>query len=144
MMPLTRIVLALALFAVSPAAAQQVSGTDETLAQMPKELGGSPALSLGDGLLMYLSMNPDRDPTVGVMVAEINDSAPAADMRSVVHGSLEKSGIRKILREGTFTTSKWPGAATFFGEYVTPDAFNQSWMVTTAREHIMVTTTYLN
>jgi hypothetical protein len=144
MMKRTGTVLAFALFAASPAAAQEVSRTDEILAQMPKALGGSPVLSLGDGIIMYLSLNPDRDPTVGVTVIPINEAVPPTDMRSVVRGMFQKPGIRKTLREGTFTTPKWLGSATFFGEYVTGDGYNQSWLVRTGKEHILVSTAYLN
>jgi hypothetical protein len=59
-----------------------------------------------------------------------------------VRGSFHESGLREVVREGTFTTPKWPNATTFFGEYVAGSGRKQSWTVISGEDRINVMVTY--
>jgi hypothetical protein len=142
----TKIALALALFAFWPAAAQEVSGADRILAEMPKELGGAPAQKSPNGMLMYMIPGPGGDPTiiVALTVMEKEGFVSPQQMRILALDMLDDFGMRRVVREGAFTTPKWPDAPTFFGEYVTDKGFTQSWTLATGKEAMTVLTIYAN
>lgn len=126
----------------SPGAAQEAKRTDELPALMPKELGGAPGVDVGEGIRLYPSAKPGRDPMIGVTIIKSEKVVTPAEMRSHVRDRHRETGIRQIMREGTFTTRNWPGAGTFFGEYETGGAFNQTWMMSTGKQNVIVTVTY--
>jgi len=138
------VAVALALLAASPGAAQEPNGSDEILAQMPKELGGAPLQKAPEGILMYFLKGPSGEPVVvGVMVDKKDGVFPLEQMRSFARKSTSsRSGIRKIIREGSFATPRWPGAATFFGDYETSEFSHQHWVVMTGKHVITVLATY--
>jgi hypothetical protein len=134
---------ALALFAASPGAAQEPKGGGEILTQMPKELGGAPVQKMPDGSLMYAFTGPSGEPIiVGVLLGDEGEVFPPSQMRSIARSVAGKGAIRKIIREGTFTSARWPGAPTFFGDYQTAEFFHQTWMATTGKRTLMVIVTY--
>jgi hypothetical protein len=134
---------ALALIAASPGSAQEAVRTDQPSVQMPKELGGGSGLSVGDGMTLYPSSRPGIGPMIGIMIVDSDKAVAMDEMAGSVRDRHRKNGLRRIMREGTFTTSKWPGAKTFFGEYETGKDFNQTWMMSTGRQNVLVTITYL-
>ena len=135
---------ALALIAASPGVAQEAKGRHEILAQMPKELGGAPGVSVGDGMMLYPSAKPGRDPTIGVMIVKTEKVVDLAELRSSMRKGTPEGSVRGILREGTFTTANWPGAGTFFGEYATDIGISQNWALTTGKQNMLVSITALD
>ncbi|HEU0099877.1 MAG TPA: hypothetical protein VFQ67_14025 [Allosphingosinicella sp.] len=136
--------LALSAAAPAPAPARDAGRAEEILGQMPKDLDGARSMRLADGIITYFPKRLGQDPMFGVIVAGNDDVDPPEKIREFVRDTFHESGIREVVREGTFTTARWPGAATFFGEYVTGAGFKQSWTVMTGKEHVTVLTTYFN
>jgi hypothetical protein len=133
---------AFAMFAASAVAAQESSDLGKILAQMPKELGGAPVRQMPEGIVMYFLTGPSGETmVVGVSVSENKEVLSATEIRSRLR-ELIKSDIRQIAREGTFTTSKWPGAATYFVDYEGKDFRHQNWALMSGKVGISVFVTY--
>jgi hypothetical protein len=134
--------VALAVFAAGPGSAQQSSDLHKILAQMPKKLGGAPVRQMPEGIVMYFLRGPSGEPmVVGLSVAENEEEFPSAEIRSRLHGS-GILDIRQILREGTFTTPKWPGASTYFMDFVGSEFRHQNWHLMSGKVGITVQVTY--
>lgn len=134
--------LALALATQSaPVAAKDGTDRQEALALMPNKLGGASAMKFPDGTLMYLMAGPGGDKIiVGVTVTEKALSSVPAELLSLVRKMAgQTTETRQTAREGTFTTPKWAGAATFFGDYVTGENVEQYWLAMTGKVAITVT-----
>ncbi len=142
--------VALALAAVAApnpatAQAQEMVPADDVLAQMPKELAGAAALKMpNSALITYFPKALGRDPMFGVIATKNDKIDPQAVMGSDAREAFHESGIRRVLREGTFTAPRFPGAKTFFGEYHTGTGFKQSWTVMTGRERVSVIATFFD
>jgi hypothetical protein len=135
--------LALALIAASPGSAQEAVGPNGPSLQMPKELGGGPGMSVGDGMMLFPSSRPGVGPMIGILLVDSDKAVALGEMGSTVRNRHRKAGGFRIIREGTFQVPKWPGARTFFGEYETGGDFNQTWVMSTGRQNVLVTVTYL-
>ncbi|HEX8224820.1 MAG TPA: hypothetical protein VF605_13460 [Allosphingosinicella sp.] len=136
--------VAFTLFAASPGSAQESNDLGQVLAQMPKELRGAPVQKLPDGILMYFLTGPSGEPmVVGVSVSENKEVLSPAEIRTRLRGSRnQKSDVRQILREGTFTAPKWPGAATYFVDYEGNEFRHQNWALMSGKVGISVLVTY--
>ncbi|HEX8127234.1 MAG TPA: hypothetical protein VF548_16785 [Allosphingosinicella sp.] len=136
--------IALTFLAASPGRAQEATGTNEILAQMPKVLGGAAVSKLPEDIWMYFLQGPSGEPViVGVTVAEEGGVYSPAEMRSLSRKMVAgKSRLRQIIREGTFSAPKWPGAPAFFGDYQARKDFHQNWLLLTGQRTIIVLTTY--
>jgi hypothetical protein len=133
--------VAFAMFAATPGAAQE-NDLGEILARMPKALDGAPVREMPDGIVMYYLRGPSGEPmVVGVSVAENEEELPSAEIRSRLRESM-KSDIRQILREGTFTTPKWPGASTYFVDYVGSKFRHQNWTLMSGKVGLSAHVTY--
>ncbi len=131
-----------AMFATGSGSAQQSNDLGEILAQMPKELGGAPVRKMPEGIVMYFLRGPSGEPmVVGVSVAENEKELPSAEIRRRLRES-QNSEIRQILREGTFTTPKWPGASTYFVDYIGSKFRHQSWHLMSGKVGISALVTY--
>jgi hypothetical protein len=78
---------------------------------------------------------------VGASVSENKEVFSSAEIRSRMR-DLRKSEIRQILREGTFTVPKWPGASTYFLDFVGDEFRHQSWALMSGKVGITVLVTY--
>src|SRR5687768_11812130 len=120
-----------------PAPDDRLAPADEILAALPDSLLGAAALRMpGSPLVTYFPRRLGRDPMVGVIATRSTGLSTPDEIRSGAREAFHESGIREVIREGSFTTPKWPGARTFFGEYRTGMGFKQSWTVETGRERI--------
>ncbi len=135
--------VALALIAASPGPAQGSDRPGEPSVQMPKELGGGQGMSVGDGMMLFPSSRPGIGPMVGILIVNSDKAVALDEMAVSLRDRYRKAGGFRILREGTFTARRWPGARTFFGEYETGGDFNQTWVMSTGRQNVLVTITYL-
>jgi hypothetical protein len=145
---MTGIALALACAAVPSAsvAAQQpdrLQPAPEIIAALPDTLVGAVALKMPDSpMVMYMPKRLGQDPIALVMATRGSELPSADNMAEQVRGSFHESGLRQIVREGTFTTPKWPNATTFFGEYVAGSGRKQSWTVIDGDVRVNVMVTY--
>jgi hypothetical protein len=115
----------------------------DIIAALPDILVGAVALRMPDSpMVMYMPKNLGRDPLALVMATRGSKLPAAENMAEQVRGSFHESGLREIVREGTFTTPKWPNATTFFGEYVAGSGRKQSWTVINGEDRINVMVTY--
>jgi hypothetical protein len=144
-----RPVLLAAALAFAAAASAQTSSeppvrpAEELLASLPDTLLGAAALRMpGSELVTYFPMRLGKDPMVGVVAGPLDKPSTIESIRDSSRGAFHESGLRTIVREGTFTTPKWPGARTFFGEYVTGSGFKQSWTVETDEVRVSAIATY--
>jgi len=116
---------------------------EDILSGLPDSLLGTEANRMASSALVTYGSNPlDRRPKVGVTAVMWTGVTSERKMRSYARGRFQRVGLNRILREGSFTTPKWPSARTFFGEYATGNGFKQSWTVETGSERIGVITTY--
>jgi hypothetical protein len=128
-----------------PLAVSTIAPADEVLAGLPETLLGSPARRIaGSPLVIFFPASLGKDPMVGVIAARSTDTSSLDMLRTNARGAFHESGLRRIIREGSFTTPKWPGARTFFGEYQTGSGFKQSWSVETGTARIGVVATYFD
>ena len=139
--------LALATVApLAPAAAQppdKLQPAPEIIAALPDTLVGAAALKLPNSpVVMYMPKNLGKEPLALVMATRGSTLPAAANLAEQVRGSFHESGLREIVREGTFTTPKWPSATTFFGEYVAGSGRRQSWTVIDGEDRVSVMVTY--
>ena len=153
---LTSVALALAIlggsaaFAAKPVADSARPPSDDLFQPAEAVLSGLPGSILGmeanrmasSALVTYDSGPLDRRPKVGVTAVLWTAATTERKMRSYARGRFQRAGLNRILREGSFTTPKWPAARTFFGEYATANGFKQSWTVETGSERIGVIATY--
>lgn len=158
-----RMALALTFASAAPAAAQEpitigpetmvgmparpksdaLQPAPEIIAALPDTLVGAVALKMPDSpLVMYMPRRLGQDPLALVMATRGSDLPSAENMAGQVRGSFHESGLREIVREGTFTTPKWPNAITFFGEYVAGSGRKQSWTVIDGDVRVNVMVTY--
>ncbi len=115
----------------------------DIIAALPDTLVGAVALKMPDSpLVMYMPRSLGRDPLALVMATRGSELPRAENIAEQVRGSFHESGLREIVREGTFTTPKWPNATTFFGEYVAGSGRKQSWTVIDGDDRINVMVTY--
>jgi hypothetical protein len=143
---MTKIALAFALLAAWPATAQNGGGADRILAEMPKELGGAPAHRQPDNMLMYMVPGSGGEPTILVALTVVDKEGvvPPRQMRDLALEMINGFGLRQVVREGAFTSPKWPAAPTFFGEYVTDKGFTGSWTLATGKAGMTVVTISAN
>lgn len=132
---------------LAPAAAQQqpdkLQPAPEIIAALPDTLVGAAALKMPNSpMVMYMPKNLGRDPLALVMATRGSNLPKIDNMAQQVRGSFHESGLREIVREGTFTTPKWPNASTFFGEYVAGSGRKQSWTLIDGDDRINVMVTY--
>ena len=115
----------------------------EIIAALPDTLVGAVALKMPDSpIVMYMPRRLGQDPIALVMATRGAELPAAENMAEQVRGSFHESGLRQIVREGTFRTPKWPNATTFFGEYVAGSGRKQSWTVIDGDVRVNVMVTY--
>jgi len=115
----------------------------EIIAALPDTLAGAAALKLPNTpMVMYMPRNLGKDPLALVMATRGSELPAADNLAGQVRGSFHESGLREIVREGTFAAAKWPKATTFFGEYVTGNGRKQSWTLIDGDDRISVMVTY--
>jgi hypothetical protein len=120
-----------------------IVAAEDVLAALPDTLLGAAALRIpGSELVTYFPRAIGRDPMVGVIAGRETSISTLEVLRASARGAFHESGLRRVIREGSFTTPKWPGANSFFGEYETGTGFKQSWTLETGRERISVIATY--
>ena len=120
-----------------------LQAADDVLADLPDTLlGVGPTRMAGAPLVTYAPPALAREPKAGVTAVLWTDMTSERKLRSNTRGLFQRNGLHRVIREGSFTTPKWPGATTFFGEYATGNGFKQSWTAETGRERIGVVTTY--
>lgn len=98
---------------------------------LPDALGGTPRLpgERKPGMpVMYFPREMLKGPLVMAMATPWDKASIWEETREVVRGSFHETGIRQVLREGSFTVPDKPGAKTFFGEYNTNMGLKQYWM----------------
>ena len=138
--------LVLAAAPLASAAAQpsdKLQPAPEIIAALPDTLVGAVALKMPNSpMVMYMPKNLGRDPLALVMATRGSKLPAAENIAEQVRGSFHESGLREIVREGTFTTPKWPNATTFFGEYVAGSGRKQSWTVIDGDDRVSVMVTY--
>jgi hypothetical protein len=99
--------------------------------KLPATLGGTARLpgERKPGMpVMYFPKEMFKDPLVMAMAQPLDKAWSWQETREVVRGSFHETGIRQVLREGSFTVPDKPGARTFFGEYNTNMGLKQYWM----------------
>ncbi len=115
----------------------------EIIAALPDTLLGAVALKMPNSpVVMYMPKRLGQDPLALVMATRGSELPAAENIADQVRGSFHESGLRQIVREGTFTTPKWPAATTFFGEYVAGSGRKQSWTVIDGDVRLSVMVTY--
>jgi hypothetical protein len=115
----------------------------DVLAALPDTLVGAAALKLPNSpMVMYMPKRLGQDPLALVMATRGSELPSPENIAGQVRGSFHESGLREIVREGTFTTPRWPNAKTFFGEYVAGSGRKQSWTVIDGEDRISVMVTY--
>ena len=145
-----RLVIGLALAcAAAPLASAAAQPPDrlrpapEIIAAMPDTLVGAAALKMpNSAMVMYMPKRLGKDPLALVMATRGSRLPAAENIAEQVRGSFHESGLREIVREGTFTTPKWPNATTFFGEYVAGSGRKQSWTLIDGDDRVSVMVTY--
>jgi hypothetical protein len=99
--------------------------------KLPATLGGTgrlPGERKAGMPVMYFPKEMFKDPLVMAMAQPLDKAWSWEETREVVRESFHETGIRKVLREGSFTVPDKPGAKTFFGEYNTNMGLKQYWM----------------
>ncbi len=139
MKPVHAAALALALLLAPPALAGEAKPGAPPRLDMPRTLGGAPGLRVDDSMMLYVPARPGRGSTIGVLAVDSETVLSPAAMASIVPEGDPKFGA--IVRHGTFSSPKFPGASTFFAEHIADDFFKQTWIMTTGRQNIMVTIT---
>ncbi|MET1110940.1 MAG: hypothetical protein ABWX67_05360 [Allosphingosinicella sp.] len=121
----------------------EIPPADDLLAGLPDTLVGAKALKMpGSPLVLYFPKRLGADPMAGVMATRGATIHAEGTLAEQVRGSFHESGLRKILREATFTTPKWPSAETFYGEYQTGSGYKQTWTVIDGQDRFNVIVTY--
>lgn len=142
----TAVALACAAAPLVSAAAQQpdkLQPAPDIIAALPDTLVGAVALKMPDSpMVMYMPKNLGKDPLALVMATRGAELPTAENIAEQVRCSFHESGLREVVREGTFTTPKWPNATTFFGEYVAGSGRKQSWTVIDGQDRVSVMVTY--
>jgi hypothetical protein len=130
--------------ATPPAAAGGWQPAEELLARMPADMLGARAFrSANSPMITYFAEDMLRDPSFAIFAIRQQGNNPAGDLRTEARNAFHETGIRRVLREGSFTTPHWPNGNTFFGEYLTNLGLKQRWTVETGAEVLIVTATIL-
>ncbi|HEX8241622.1 MAG TPA: hypothetical protein VF574_17940 [Allosphingosinicella sp.] len=117
----------------------------DLLAALPDTLIGAKAIKLpGSPLVLYFPKRLGVDPMAGIMATRGAKIQVEGDLAEQTRGSFHESGLRKIVREASFTTPKWPSAQTFYGEYETGAGLKQTWTVIDGQDRFNVIVTYFN
>jgi len=117
----------------------------DVIAALPPALAGAFALKMPNSpITMYMPKRLGKDPMALVMATRNSEPAESGNLAEQVRGSFHESGLRKIVREGTFSTPKWPNATTFFGEYVAGSGRKQNWTLIDGDVRVSVMVTFFN
>lgn len=148
--PLTpRLLAALALACgAAPLSAQPTSApalsavSQDFIAGLPKSLLGAKARRFA-GSISYFPRQMGG-PMVMIGALPTSRTSTYDQLRSSARSAYGQSGLREIVREGNFQAPRWPGALTFFGEYVAGSGRKQVWSLQAVTDSVTVTATYFD
>ena len=116
----------------------------EFLAGLPDSLLGAKASRFGGSTVTYFPRRLGSGPMVMIGAGPNSRTSTVDMLRTSARTAFHESGLREIMREGTFAAPKWPGALTFFGEYLAGSGLKQVWSADTGSDFIAVTVTYFD
>lgn len=127
---LSALLAALALLAAPVVAAQTTpeAAAEAFLDKLPSELGGvAKPERRPNSPVMYFGKNFGRDPMIMAMAGPVGTPSDWLRSQENIRGAFHETGLRQVLREGSFTMPGAPGAFTFYGEYLTNMGIKQCW-----------------